>query len=76
MTPRKTKFQQLPLGASRSSAARAIAILAVDGIKVSDRLRDLLAQCEAGTMTHDEAREVIIASALAMAAAQNVKKED
>lgn len=75
MTLRKTKFDLLPV-ASRSPAAQAIAILAVDGIKASDMALELLAQCEARTMTYDEAREVIIARALAMAAAQNVKQED
>lgn len=75
MTQRKTIFQQLPLAASRSPAARAIAILAVDGIKVSDRLRELLSQCEARTMTYDEARKEVIARALAMAAAKNVNRD-
>ena len=76
MTLRKSRFQQLPLAASRSPAARAIAILAVDGIEVSDRLRELLSQCEARTMTYDEARKEVIARALAMAAAKNVKQDD
>lgn len=75
MTLRKPKFDLLPV-ARRDAAAQAIAILAVDGIKASDMALELLAQCEAGTMTYDEAREVIIARALAMAAAQNVKQED
>src|SRR5690606_17474077 len=75
MTPRKTIFRQLPLAASRSPAARAIAILAVDGIKVSDRARELLSQCEAGTLTFDKARAEVIARALAIADAKNVKKD-
>lgn len=75
MTLRKTKFDLLPV-AIRSPAAQAIAILAVDGIKGSDMARELLAQCEARTMTYDEARKVVIARALAMAAVQNVKQED
>jgi len=53
-----------------------VGILAVDGIKASDRALELLAQCEAGTLTFDQAREEIIARALAMAATQNVKQED
>lgn len=52
----------------RGIASRAMAILAVDDIKVSARGRELLAQCEAGTMTFAQAREDVIARARAMAA--------
>lgn len=67
MTSNNSKLRVLPTG-NRSIAKRALAILAVDNIKVSDRARELLAQCEAGTMTYAEAREEIIARARSMAA--------
>lgn len=53
----------------RGIASRAMAILAVDDIKVSERGRELLAQCEAGTMSFAQAREDVIARARAMALA-------
>lgn len=55
---------------SASLTERALAILAVDGIKVSARARELLDKCEAGEMTFAQAREDVIARAKAMAAKQ------
>lgn len=49
-------------------------ILAVDGIKVSDHVREMLYKCEAGMMTFDEARADVISRARAMASAQNKKQ--
>lgn len=76
MTSRRTKQHLPPTPVNRSLVEQAVGILAVDGIKASDRALELLAQCEAGTLTFDQAREEIIARALAMAATQNVKQED
>lgn len=77
MKSRRTKQDQLPPApVRRSLVERAVGILAVDGIKVSDRARELLSQCEAGTLTFDQARKEIITRALAMAAAKNVKQGD
>lgn len=76
MTSRSTKQHQLPpASVRRSLVERAVGILAVDGIKASDRVRELLSHCEAGTLTFDQARKEIISRALAMAAAKNVKQD-
>lgn len=52
-----------------SIAQRAVDLLAVDDIKLSERGRELLSMCEAGIMTFDQAREDIIARAKLMAEA-------
>ena len=76
MTSRRTKQHQLPPApVRRSLVERAVGILAVDGIKVSDRARELLSRCEAGTLTIDEARAEVIARAQAIADAKNVKND-
>lgn len=74
MTSYKSKPHLLPTG-QRSLVERAAAILAVDDIKVSDRARELLSQCEAGTLTFAEAREEIIARARTMAGAKSNKED-
>lgn len=51
----------------RSSASRALAILAVDDIHVSARGRELLRQCESGAMTYDKARADVSARAHTLA---------
>lgn len=74
MTSNKSKTHLLPAG-QRSLAKRAAAILAVDDIKVSDSARELLSQCEAGTLTFAEAREEIIARARSMAGTKSNKQD-
>lgn len=56
-------------------AERALAVLAVDDIKVSARGRELLKQCEVGAMTFAQAREDVIARAKTLAKAKKAKQD-
>ena len=58
------------------SARQAIAILAVDNIKVSAFAYDMLRRSEEGTISYNQAKEAIIAKAKAkVLAAQGTKAE-
>lgn len=72
MTSRDTKLPLQP-HAKRSLVQRAVGIVTVDGIGVSDSVREMLSKCEAGAMTFDQARQEIISRARAMADAKNLK---
>lgn len=55
------------------SSKQAVAILAVDNIKLSDFGVDLLKRKEEGLVSYDQAREEIRARARAMAAKKKLK---
>lgn len=55
------------------SSKQAVAILAVDNIKVSDFGVDLLKRKEDGLVSYEQAREEIRARARAMAAKRNTR---
>lgn len=67
MTTRITKQHQRTSATARHSLVdRAVGILAVDGVRVSEKTLVLLRECEAGTLTFDEARKAVISRAVAM----------